>query len=150
MFESATIRLGRAWQDNFSLPFDGDSVEEFRNSMKTAETKRVVRPVKNQGVCCAVIAALLLPFVINAQPAVNTTVPTAGIQTLQGHVPEAIKKLKLRPIERYAAASRMHLAIGLPMRDQNGLNNFLRDVYNPASPNYHHYLKPSEFTERFG
>src|SRR5581483_9297147 len=27
---------------------------------------------------------------------------------------------------------------------------FLRDLENPRSPNYHHYLTPEQFTERFG
>ena len=30
------------------------------------------------------------------------------------------------------------------------LTNLLADVYNPASPNFHHYLTPDQFTASFG
>jgi uncharacterized repeat protein (TIGR01451 family) len=42
------------------------------------------------------------------------------------------------------------LAIGLPLRNQAQLTALLRDLYDPASPNYHSYLSPQQFTERFG
>lgn len=44
----------------------------------------------------------------------------------------------------------MDLAIGVPLRDPQGLTNFLQALYDPASPEYHHYLTPEQFTERFG
>jgi subtilase family serine protease len=44
----------------------------------------------------------------------------------------------------------LNLAIGLPLRNREALTNLLEDLYNPASPNYRHYLTPEQFTERFG
>jgi len=42
------------------------------------------------------------------------------------------------------------LAIELPMRDRAGLENFVKDVSNPQSPNFRHYLTHEEITARFG
>jgi uncharacterized repeat protein (TIGR03803 family) len=44
----------------------------------------------------------------------------------------------------------LNLAIGLPLRNQEALTNRLRQIYDPASPNYRHYLTPEQFTEQFG
>ncbi|HTV62022.1 MAG TPA: protease pro-enzyme activation domain-containing protein, partial [Verrucomicrobiae bacterium] len=46
--------------------------------------------------------------------------------------------------------NRLRLAIGLPLRNHRELNQLLRQIYNPASTNYHHYLTPQEFAEEFG
>jgi uncharacterized repeat protein (TIGR01451 family) len=56
----------------------------------------------------------------------------------------------LQPVGPLASTNRMTLAIGLPLRDPVGLTNFLRQIYDPASPNYRQYLKPDQFTEKFG
>ncbi|HEX7618146.1 MAG TPA: protease pro-enzyme activation domain-containing protein, partial [Verrucomicrobiae bacterium] len=42
------------------------------------------------------------------------------------------------------------LAIGLPLRNQAALGMLLSEIYSPASTNYHRYLTPEQFTERFG
>lgn len=44
----------------------------------------------------------------------------------------------------------MRLAVSLPLRDPRGLDAFLKDLYDPSSPLFRHYLTPEEFTERFG
>ena len=44
----------------------------------------------------------------------------------------------------------MRLDIVLPLRDQAGLDSFLKEVYDPTSPIYRHFLTVPEFTERFG
>lgn len=67
---------------------------------------------------------------------------------LPGHVPAVVSQL--RPIEQLAATNRMRLAIGLPLRDKPGLNNLLKDLYDPASPRYRKYLSAEEFAERHG
>jgi kumamolisin len=36
------------------------------------------------------------------------------------------------------------------MRDREGLQTFLSELYNPASPSYRHFVTPAQFTERFG
>ncbi len=42
------------------------------------------------------------------------------------------------------------MALGLPLRNQDELNHFLQELYAPASTNYHRYLTPEQFVERFG
>jgi predicted outer membrane repeat protein len=70
------------------------------------------------------------------------------MRALHGHVPEAATHLKASG--RVAAAQMLKLTIGLPLRDQAGLDAFLKDVYDPASPNYRLFLTSEEFTKRFG
>jgi uncharacterized repeat protein (TIGR03803 family) len=74
----------------------------------------------------------------------------ADRQVLRGHVPAAVEKLNLRPIGRLPATNRLNLAIGLPLRNTNALSNLLQDLYDPASPQFRHYLIPEQFTEQFG
>jgi hypothetical protein len=50
----------------------------------------------------------------------------------------------------FDAPTNLHLAIGLPLRNQQALTNFLQELYDPASANYQKYLSSEEFTERFG
>jgi hypothetical protein len=72
----------------------------------------------------------------------------AAIQKLRGHVPAL--SAGLQPAGRLPATNRLHLAISLPLRNREALTNLLHDIYNPASPNFRHYLTPQEFTARFG
>jgi uncharacterized repeat protein (TIGR01451 family) len=95
-------------------------------------------PVAAAAVCAALF---LLP---------ETPVRAAGSQVLHGHVPAAVARLRLQPLRHFDGTNHLKLAIGLPLRDQAGLSNLLQQIYDPASPNYHHYLTPAQFTERFG
>lgn len=90
--------------------------------------------------CWPIIAALLLAITAEAQ-----NVPP---QKLRGHIPAAVTKLSPKGLA--PASERLKLAIGLPLRNQSDLTNLLEQLYDPASPNYHHYLTPEEFTARFG
>jgi len=56
----------------------------------------------------------------------------------------------LTPIGRLPSTNHLNLAIGLPLRNQAALDEFLRQLYDPGSTNYHKYLAPQEFAERFG
>jgi subtilase family serine protease len=71
-------------------------------------------------------------------------------QILFGHVPGAISQLQLRPLGRLAATNRLNLALALPLRNQAALGELLHRLYDPASSEYHHFLTPDEFTDRFG
>ena len=72
----------------------------------------------------------------------------AGWKSLPGHVPRELSQLKASG--RLAATHQMRLAIGVALRDPAGLDDFLAQLYDPASPNYRHYLTPEEFADRFG
>jgi uncharacterized repeat protein (TIGR03803 family) len=70
------------------------------------------------------------------------------MQSLPGHRPSAAAHLT--PVGRLEAARELKLAIGLPWRNREGLTNLLQRIYDPASPDYHHYLTPAQFAETFG
>lgn len=69
-------------------------------------------------------------------------------QVLHGHVPKITRTLS--PLGRLDANYQMQLAIGLPLRNREQLTNLLKDLYNPSSPNFHHFLKPDQFAASFG
>ena len=56
----------------------------------------------------------------------------------------------MQAVGRLAETNQLHLAIGVKMRDPDGLERFAADVSDPASPNYRHFLSPEEITARFG
>jgi hypothetical protein len=90
-------------------------------------------------IACAVV---FLPLATCAQ--------SPGRQFLQGHVQSAVSRLHLQPVSRLSSEKRLNLAIGLPLRNQQALDDLLQQLYDPASPNYRHYLTPEQFTEQFG
>ena len=69
-------------------------------------------------------------------------------QTLGGHVPAVIKSLA--PVAEVAGSNHLSLSIGLPLRNQAGLDGLIRQIYDRKSTNYHHYLKPAQFAAQFG
>src|SRR2546421_7728634 len=87
----------------------------------------------------AAACAFSVPFVSGGAP---------GTQQLVGHVPALVRSLQ--PTGRVPADQQLRLAIALPLRNTEALTNLLREIYDPASINYHHYLSPREFAERFG
>jgi len=72
----------------------------------------------------------------------------SALKTLPDHIPAAVAHLSA--IGTLPTTNRLNLSIGLPLRDAPGLDNFLAQISDPASPHYRHYLTPEEFTERFG
>ncbi|MGA3268583.1 MAG: protease pro-enzyme activation domain-containing protein [Verrucomicrobiota bacterium] len=101
--------------------------------------------------------ALLLPFarrraIIVAAISFGAVIAVPGAEpggvTLPGHVPAVVAHLN--PEGRLPENQPLRLAIGLPLRDPAGLDDFLAEVYDPASPIFHQFLTPEEFTARFG
>jgi subtilase family serine protease len=72
----------------------------------------------------------------------------AGLQVLQGHVPAAAANERM--LGNLPETNVLSLAIGLPLRNQQALNNLLQQITDPASTNYRHYLTPEQFVEQFG
>ena len=102
--------------------------------------RKVARPWGVEAWTAATCAVFLLCF---------TTSSRAGErQELRHHVPAAVAHLK--PVGRLSASTRLDLAIGLPLRNQEALTNLLQQIYDPMSPEYHHYLAPGQFVEMFG
>jgi subtilase family serine protease len=67
---------------------------------------------------------------------------------LTGHVPAQAAKAAV--VGRLPSTNSLNLAIGLPLREQAAVTRLLQDIYDPASPNYRHYLTSEQFDERFG
>lgn len=84
--------------------------------------------------------ALFFIFAPLSQPAAR--------QVLPGHVPAAVAASQ--PAGRMPAGTKIQLAMGLPLRNQQQLEALLQRITDPASPEYRHYLTPAEFAERFG
>jgi uncharacterized repeat protein (TIGR03803 family) len=69
-------------------------------------------------------------------------------QFLPSHLPAAAARSRM--LDAMPATNRLDFSIALPLRNREGLTNLLKEIYDPASPSYHHYLTPQEFAERFG
>jgi uncharacterized repeat protein (TIGR01451 family) len=87
-------------------------------------------------------------LVLSGVPVFSSHAADSSMKTLRGHVPMVVSQLKAKG--RLASASTLNLAIGLPLRNEEALTNLLQQIYDPSSPNYHHYLTPEEFTAQFG
>jgi subtilase family serine protease len=90
----------------------------------------------------AACLSLFAPFMLPAQ--------TVGRQAIQGCIPTAVSILHLQPTSTLAATQHLRLAISFPLRNPEAASNLLEQIYDPTSPNYHHYLTPQEFTDQFG
>ncbi len=52
-------------------------------------------------------------------------------------------------IGRMPGSQRLSLAVALPLRNEDQLGTLLQQLYDPASPNYRHFLTVQQFTEQF-
>lgn len=91
------------------------------------------------------LSALLL---LTAGSAVFAQAPDTAPKRLLGHIPPAVRTAV--PVERVNAQETVRFTFALPLRDQAGLDALLKRLYNPADPEYGHYLTPAQFTARFG
>ena len=78
-------------------------------------------------------------------PAARAAHPLASL-----HVPPIVANRQAAPAGTPDAATALTLSISLPQRNQPALYTLLHDIYDPASPNYRHYLSVEDFTARFG
>jgi uncharacterized repeat protein (TIGR01451 family) len=86
------------------------------------------------------LSLVLLPGIAAAQE----------MKVLPGHMPSAVSQLHLKPTGQLSNDTTMNVAIGLPLRNTDVMSNLLQQIYDPSSPNYHHYLTPDQFTAQFG
>src|ERR1035437_1945301 len=86
--------------------------------------------------------SLLLLFALTA------TGYAEGSRAISGHVIPATSHL--RPVDLLPATNHLNLVLGLPLRNQHELDDLLRDLHDPASTNYHRWLTPEQFIEKFG
>ena len=80
-------------------------------------------------------------------------VATTGSQAqgiLTHHVREVTQTGVAAPVGQLPAFQEMHLDLVLPMHNQMGLEALIAQIGDPKSPQYRHYLTPTEFTAKFG
>jgi kumamolisin len=69
---------------------------------------------------------------------------------LTRHVREAVHNGQAQPVGRLPVTQILQLDLVLPLSDSDGLDAFLKELYDPDSPSYRHYLTVQEFTAQFG
>lgn len=66
------------------------------------------------------------------------------------HLPEYVRSHAVTATGNLSASQTLQLDVVLPLRDAQGLDLLYDEIYDPSSANYHKYITPAEFTERFG
>jgi subtilase family serine protease len=66
------------------------------------------------------------------------------------HVRDAVQNGQAKFAGPLSAADTMRIVLVLPLRDPAGLDNFLKDLYDPSSASFRQFLSVEEFTEKFG
>ena len=72
----------------------------------------------------------------------------AGRQQLQGHRAYGSSGAPL--VGRHPARAKIRLALCLPPRNTQAMEDLLKSIYDPHNPLYRHYLNPGQFAEMFG
>jgi subtilase family serine protease len=89
------------------------------------------------------IAALLLSLSL-------ATTNSQAQSMFTRHVREAVRTGEAKSVGQLPSKRVMTLDVVLPLRDPAGLESFLKQLYDPSSPSYRHFLTVPEFTQRFG
>jgi len=92
-------------------------------------------------------AALVLAVSLTVLFATPSSAQTSGRRILRSQVPAAAR---LHFLKSLAETNHLNLAIGLPLRNPEALTNLLRQLYDPATPNFHQWLTPEQFAGQFG
>jgi hypothetical protein len=80
--------------------------------------------------------------------AVGSSLGADKRRLIHGNTPAAVARL--HALGNFPATNRLHLAIALPPRNPAELDMLLKNLYDPASASYRHYLTPQQFAEKFG
>jgi kumamolisin len=107
--------------------------------IKFLEANPVQRFYQSIPLTAACVAALLMR---------SAAVEANAQQVLLGHVPHAIASS--HALSKLQDRTRLNIAIGLPLRNQNELDALLRQLSDPASPKFGHYLSAEQFAAQFG
>ncbi len=69
---------------------------------------------------------------------------------LTHHVRQVVANGQAQLVGQLPATQSMRLVVALPLRNQSELDSFLRNLYDPSSAAFHHFLTVEEFTAKFG
>ncbi|MFZ0417163.1 MAG: protease pro-enzyme activation domain-containing protein [Candidatus Sulfotelmatobacter sp.] len=79
-----------------------------------------------------------------------TIVSQAQQSLLTRHVREVVRNGQAPLVGHLPATQSMRIVLVLPHRNQAGLDDFLKEAYDPYSPSFRKFLTVDEFTARFG
>jgi kumamolisin len=91
---------------------------------------------------------LFLLTIVAIAPVMTMNSPAQSVLTRQ--VREVVLNGQAQPVGRLPATQILQLDLVLPLSDPDGLDAFLKELYDPDSPSYRHFLTVQEFTGRFG
>ncbi len=91
-----------------------------------------------------------LPAIAAFVPLVSTVCQAQSLPPVTRHVRDVVTSGQAKPIGQLPSNQMMTLDVVLQLSDRPGLQSFLKEIYNPASPSYRHFLTVPEFTARFG
>ena len=77
-------------------------------------------------------------------------VASAQSPIIAKHVPAIVQSGQAKLISSLDVKTKLRLDLNMPLRNQAELNVLLADLYNPQSPNFHHWLTPAQFNLSFG
>ena len=69
-------------------------------------------------------------------------------RTIPGHVPAAVARLQ--PVAAVSETNRLQLVLSLPLHHPEDLTALIGQLSDPTSTNYHRWLTPEQFNQRFG
>jgi uncharacterized repeat protein (TIGR03803 family) len=96
----------------------------------------------------AALSFLSACLIALASLGISTPAQAVGMQPVHCDIARVVSRLK--PVGHLNASQHLRLAISLPLRNQQALTELLAQLQDRSSPNYHKYLTPPQFTERFG
>jgi subtilase family serine protease len=91
-----------------------------------------------------------LPAIAAFVPLVSTVCQAQSLPPVTRHVRDVVTSGQAKPIGQLPSNQMMTLDVVLQLSDRPGLQSFLKEIYNPASPSYRNFLTVPEFTARFG
>src|SRR3984885_130898 len=94
-------------------------------------------------VSVTLLTAVAILSVVSVCQAQSQSLPTR-------HTRDAVIQGEAQSLGRLPSTQTMQLYIMLGLRHQPELEHFLKDLYDPSSPSYRHFLTVEEFTARFG
>jgi subtilase family serine protease len=74
----------------------------------------------------------------------------AAVPVAEASVPAPVLAGTVAPVAAVAADTMLSVSVSLPMRNTAARDALLREIYDPASPSYRHYLSVGQYTELFG
>ena len=95
----------------------------------SSTTLHILRYMLN--IRAAILTLTIVPFVPVLFPQPCHAAPRRAVGN---QIPAPVANGSVRAIGRYSGSTFLEVAIGLPLRDNQGLQAFIGDIYNPANP----------------